>query len=209
MLIQYNRFSEFKLKFLFLIAALIFSQDSQAQSFKGIITGGANACQIDGDGLSGFHKPGYMLGLGVERQLYKRWSVLLGIEFMEKGSRTSSKDSIVYFKWKMQYLDVPLIISFKAHPRFRFQAGITPSILLNEKVDVGFGYQKTSFKDDLFHLLVAPAVEFFPLENVSLLMRYQYSLIRFNSQVQNTIPKFHNLITVGLRFYLGNETTEQ
>ncbi|MDF2457242.1 MAG: hypothetical protein K0R51_3235 [Cytophagaceae bacterium] len=209
MLTHSIRFSEFKVRFLFLICAFTFWQYSQAQSFKGIITGGANACQIDGDGLSGFHKPGDMLGLGVERELHKRWSVILGIEFMEKGSRTSSQDSILYFKWKMQYIDVPLVLSFKAHPRFRFQAGITPSILLNEKIDVGYGYQKTSFKDDPFHLLVAPAVEFFPLDNVSLLLRYQYSLIRFNSQVQNTIPKFHNLITVGLRFYFGNETIEQ
>ncbi len=209
MLIHDIRFVEFKLKFLFFICAFIFYHTSEAQSFKGIITGGANACQIDGDGLSGFNKPGYMFGLGVERELYKRWSVLLGIEFMEKGSRTSSKDSILYFKWKMQYIDVPLILSFKAHPRFRFQAGITPSILVNEKIDVGYGYQKTSFKDDVFHLLVAPAVEFFPLENLSLLLRYQYSLTRFNSQITNTTPKFHNLITVGLRFYFGGEATEQ
>src|SRR4051812_40477875 len=101
---------------------------------------GANACQIDGDKLSGFHKPGYMFGMGVERSIYKRWSVLVGIEFMEKGSRTSSKDSILYFKWKMQYIDIPVVLSFKAHQRFRFQLGITPSVLVNEKIDIGYGY---------------------------------------------------------------------
>jgi len=185
--------------------ALLWCVELQAQTFKGIITAGANACQIDGDGLSGFHKPGYMLGLGVERSIYKRWSASLGIEFMEKGSRTSSKDSVLYFKWKMQYIDFPLILSFKAHSRFRFQLGITPSLLVNERRDDGFGYQKPIVKSDVVHLLIAPAVEFFPVDNVSLLLRYQYSLVRFNSQVQNTIPKFHNLITVGLRFYFGNE----
>jgi hypothetical protein len=199
----------YQVKFFLLIAALIVCGETQAQTFKGIITGGANACQIDGDKLSGFHKPGYMLGLGVERLIYKRWSVLLGIEFMEKGSRTSSKDSILYFKWKMQYIDIPLVVSFRAHQRFRFQAGITPSILVNEKIDVGLGYQTPAFKDDLLNLLIAPAVEFFPLDNVSLVMRYQYSLIRFNSQVPNTIPKFHNLITVGLRFYFGGKNDTQ
>ena len=197
-----------KLNFILIISALLICYKTQAQSFSGIITGGANACQIDGDKLSGFHKPGYMLGLGLERSIYKRWSVLLGIEFMEKGSRTSSKDSVLYFKWKMQYIDIPLVLSFKAHQRFRFQMGITPSVLVNEKIDVGYGYQTPAFKDDLLNVLIAPAVEFFPIDNVSLLMRYQYSLIRFNSQVSNTTPKFHNLITVGLRFYFGEKNTE-
>ena len=198
-----------KLKFILIIGALFMSYEIQAQAFRGIITGGANACQIDGDNLSGFHKPGYMLGIGVERTIYKRWSVLLGIEFMEKGSRTSSKDSIRYFKWKMQYIDIPIILSFKAHQRFRFQLGITPSVLVNEKTDIGYGYQTPPFKDDALNVLMAPAIEFFPLDNVSLLLRYQYSLIRFNSQVQNTTPKFHNLLTVGLRFYFGEKNKAQ
>ncbi len=205
MLLYHSISGTIKLKFFLITCALLFCYEIQAQSFRGIITGGVNACQIDGDKLSGYHKPGYMLGLGVERVLYKRWSVLLGIEFMEKGSRTSSKDSILYFKWKMQYIDIPVVLSFKAHPRFRFQAGITPSILINEKIDIGFGYQTPAVKDDLLNVLIAPAVEFFPLDNVSLLMRYQYSLIRFNSGVPNTVAKFHNLITVGLRFYLGGK----
>jgi hypothetical protein len=199
----------FKLKFFLISCALLLCFEMQAQSFRGIITAGANACQIDGDQLSGFHKPGYMIGLGVERTIYKRWSILVGIEFMEKGSRTSYKDSVLYFKWKMQYMDIPLVLSFKAHQRFRFQVGVTPSILLNEKIDAGYGYQTPAFKDDLLNVLIAPAVEFFPMENVSLLMRYQYSLIRFNSGVPNTTPKFHNLITVGLRFYFGGKSDEQ
>ena len=205
----YSISSTMKLKVFLISCALLCCYKTQAQSFRGIITAGANACQIDGDQLSGFHKPGYMLGMGVERVVYKRWSILLGIEFMEKGSRTSSNDSIVYFKWKMQYIDVPIVLSFKAHQHFRFQAGVTPSILLNEKIDVGNGYQTPAFKDDVLNLLIAPAVEFVPIENVSLLMRYQYSLIRFNSGVPNTIPKFHNLITVGLRIYFGEKNTGQ
>jgi len=198
-----------ELKFILIIGALLLSYEMQAQTFRGIITGGANACQIDGDKLSGFHKPGYMFGVGVERSIYNRWSVLLGIEFMEKGSRTSSKDSVLYFKWKMQYIDIPVVLSFKAHQRFRFQLGITPSVLVNEKIDIGYGYQAPPFKDDAVNVLIAPAVEFFPLDNVSLLLRYQYSLIRFNSQVPDTSPKFHNLITVGLRFYFGEKKEEQ
>ncbi|MBC7485331.1 MAG: outer membrane beta-barrel protein [Cytophagaceae bacterium] len=205
-----HRFISIKtqLKFILIVGAFLMSYQTLAQSFRGIITSGANACQIDGDNLSGFHKPGYMFGIGVERSLYKHWSVLLGIEFMEKGSRTSSKDSVLYFKWKMQYIDIPLVLSFKAHQRFRFQLGITPSVLVNEKIDIGYGYQTPPFKDDAFNVLIAPAVEFFPLDNVSLLLRYQYSMIRFNSQVPNTIPKFHNLITVGLRFYFGEKNED-
>ncbi|HSZ72565.1 MAG TPA: outer membrane beta-barrel protein [Cytophagaceae bacterium] len=187
------------------VSFLFYGKEVKSQSFKGIITVGANACQIDGDRLSGFHKPGYMLGLGVERKLTKRMSLLLGLEFMEKGSKTSSKDSILYFKWKMDYLDIPLVFSWQAHQRFRFQAGITPSVLLNDKIDYGTGFTTPAFQDDRVNLLIAPAVEFFPSENISLLMRYQYSLIRFNSHVPNTVAKYHNLITVGLRFYLGGD----
>ncbi|MDB5273076.1 MAG: hypothetical protein JWO58_1443 [Chitinophagaceae bacterium] len=197
--------STFKLLFFFVTCAFLFLNEVNAQSFKGIITAGANACQIDGDRLSGFHKPGWMLGIGVERVINKRWSVLLGIEFMEKGSRSTSKDSLIYLKWKMDYMDIPLVLSCKVHPRFRFQAGITPSVLLNDKIDGGLGYQAPYQKDDAVNFLIAPAVEFFPADNISLLMRYQYSLVRFNSHATGERAMYHNLITVGLRLYLTGE----
>lgn len=198
-----------KLSIIFITAVIFCSKPLQAQDFKGIATVGINASQIDGDYLSGYHKFGLMVGVGVERKLYKRWSVSLGLEFMEKGSRTSYKDSSIYFKWKLQYLDLPLLFSFKAHQRFRFQLGLTPSILVNEKVDNGNGYYKPAFKDDLFHALISPGVEFSFAENLSLLLRYQYSITPFNSGVSYTVPKFHNLISVGLRYYFIGKHIEQ
>jgi hypothetical protein len=123
---------------------------------------------------------------------------------MEKGSRTAFKDSVNYFKWKMQYIDIPLTLAFKLHERFHFQLGLTPSVLVNDKVDIGLGFRPSDPKNDALHFLFASGIEFFPIPDLALLMRYQYSLTRFNSKVENTTPKFHNLISIGLRYYLKN-----
>jgi opacity protein-like surface antigen len=187
--------------FLFLLI-ISSSLSLHAQQFKGLVNVGINTSQIDGDGLGGFYKSGLMLGGGVALQFHERCRVSVCAEFMGKGSRTAFKDSVNYFRWKMQYIDIPLALSFKLHERFSFQVELTPSVLINDKVDAGLGFQASNPKNDAFHYLAAGGVEFFPIENMSLLMRYQYSLTRFNGGVDNTVPKFHRLISVGLRFYL-------
>lgn len=195
-----------KVRFI-LFFLLIFSLSAvRAQKFTGLVTVGINTSQIDGDGLSGFYKSGLMLGGGVALDLHKRWSVNLSVEFMEKGSRTAFNDSVNYFKWKMQYIDMPLTLNFLANNKFSFLLGLTPSVLINDKVDVGNGYEPSATKNDAVNLLFASGVEFFPKKNIALLMRYQYSMIRFNNKVENTTAKFHNLITIGLRLYLKNQT---
>lgn len=194
-----------KVRFFLFLLFLFFSVSLYAQHFKGFITLGVNASQIDGDRLSGFYKSGLMGGVGVAWQFHDRWNMSIGTEFMEKGSRTAFRDSVNYFKWKMQYIDFPVAMSLKVHPRFSFQVGITSSVLINDKTDTGFGYRSSDPKNDFVHFLIAPGVEFFPIKNIALLMRYQYSITRFNSRVEDTIPKFHNLISIGLRFYVqGN-----
>jgi len=186
----------------FFFLSSILTAQVHAQKFKGLVTLGINTSQIDGDGLSGYYKSGLMLGAGVAIQLHERWSMNVSVEYMGKGSRTAFRDSVNYFKWKMQYIDIPLALSLKVHERFSFQLGLTPSVLVNDKVDGGFGYTASVPKNDPLNLLIAPGFEYFPVKNISFLARYQYSLIRFNSSVSNATAKFHNLISIGLRFYL-------
>ncbi len=190
-----------KVRFFLFLLFLFSTLSLHAQQFKGFVTLGINASQIDGDRLSGFYKSGLMCGGGVAWHFHNRWNVSLSAEFMEKGSRTNFKDSINYFKWKMQYIDFPVVLSLKLHERFSFQVGLTSSVLINDKVDTGYGYRSSDPKNDVLHFLMAPGVEFFPIKNLALVMRYQYSLTRFNSRVENTIPKFHNLISIGVRYY--------
>lgn len=193
------------MKRVFFAICFLIVLNSTAQEFKGVLTVGLNASQIDGDGLSGFHKSGLMLGAGVAWQFHEKLSVNMSLEFMEKGSRTAFKDSLNLFKWKMQYIDIPVAISIRFHERFFAQLGLTPSVLLNDKVDSGLGYVSSNPQNDRFHLLGAVGIEFLLHEKLSLLMRYQYSLMRFNKEVSNTTPKYHNIISIGLRLYLENK----
>ena len=193
------------MKRVFFAICFLIGLNSSAQEFKGILTVGLNASQIDGDGLSGFHKSGLMLGAGVAWQFHEKLSVNMSLEFMEKGSRTAFKDSLNLFKWKMQYIDIPVAIALRFHERFSGHLGLTPSVLLNDKVDNGLGYISSNPQNDRFHFLGALGIEFLLLEKLSLLMRYQYSLMRFNKEVSNTTAKYHNIISIGLRLHLENK----
>lgn len=119
---------------------VFYIQTSIAQQFTGKIIAGINGGQIDGDGLSGFNRPGLLAGFGASFQINQKLSI--GPEFLysPKGAQVTldqiEKGIYPYaLKYKLRYADLPIIVTYKIRPSFRILGGLSFSYLISAEID--------------------------------------------------------------------------
>jgi hypothetical protein len=206
-------------KGLAILLLTFFSLTVQAQRFKGKIIGGINGAQIDGDGFGGFNRGGLLAGFGAAFKIDDHWSI--GPEFLYsgKGSQVTldqvNELGLAPIKYKLNYIEIPVIVSYKVRPSFGALAGLSFNYLLNAKIDPGTNQQEYDamflFKRMDYQVLIGLEYEVF--DNVCLQGRWSYSAISINA-VGPTSPGFptvtgqrgglfNNLLQFSLRFDLN------
>ncbi len=143
----------------FLTLALLFGLISTASfaQFKLGIKGGANIHKLDGKSFKNEFSFGYHLGGFAEIGLGKKFAIQPEVLFSQTNIDTSSSFSDVYdfdniSKVKLSYLQIPLLLNYKANDFVTIQAGPQYSILMdNDKTLVQNG--KEAFKKGDFSLL--------------------------------------------------------
>ena len=128
------------------------------------------------------------------------------------------RNEIIY---KLNYIDVPLIATYKIRDGFRVLGGFSVNYLLVAEIDNGtnLGYvdSRALFEDFDYHVLIGMEYEVF--DNVWLQGRWSYSAISTNKAGPNNVgfPNitgrqggyFNNLLQFSLRFNLKRgEKTE-
>lgn len=76
---------------------------------------GFNTTQIDGDGLSGFHKFGAAAGAGAYIRLPKNLMLNFEILYSQKGSRSSKTEAAQLggdYKLILDYIDIPISLNY-------------------------------------------------------------------------------------------------
>lgn len=92
---------------------LVLSLTCSAQKFKGGITGGISASQIDGDGYGGFNKAGFVLGGFVNTDLSEKWIGQFEINYTQKGSKDPPNHKIGKFNItvvQLDYIEIPVLV---------------------------------------------------------------------------------------------------
>lgn len=121
------------LPFIFLFSfQFILSQEENSQTFRFMLTAGVTASQIHGDNYSGFHKLGGMGGIGVEYQFSKKFASSLGLIFIQKGARKNqnpTKGDYSAYYMNLNYIEVPLIFTYKQKNKFLVDIGISAAYL--------------------------------------------------------------------------------
>lgn len=143
----------------FLTLAIVFGLISSASfaQLKLGIKGGANIHKLDGKSFKDEFSFGYHLGGFAEIGLSNKFSIQPEVLFSQVNIDTSSKFSDVYdfdniSKVKLSYLQIPLLLNYKANQFVTIQAGPQFSILMNNDntlVENG----KDAFKKGDFSLL--------------------------------------------------------
>jgi len=111
---------------------------SQAQGIHLGVKAGANIFKVDGQGYDqGFHF-GYNVGAFANINFTSSWGIQPEVLFNQTNYRTGTQFSSIYpdgindVKGKLNYLSIPLLLSYKPIPLLSLQAGPQFGILLNQ-----------------------------------------------------------------------------
>jgi hypothetical protein len=113
-------------KFFLVVLFSFFINHLYSQQFQGGLFIGLTTTQVSGDQLSGFNKTGFLAGCNVSLPLGKNFDLALEMMYIQKGSRRKPKpdqgDDTAYVM-KVNYVEVPIMLSYTYHKRIKFEAG--------------------------------------------------------------------------------------
>ncbi len=122
---------------LFIAVGLFFVLNGAlAQRFDGGLIAGFNATQVEGDNLSGYHKPGILAGAFVQTDIAPAVVAGMEIKYSQKGSRRKynpKQPDVDKYIMRLDYIDIPLFVGFRTSDKGMVIGGIAPGILLQSK----------------------------------------------------------------------------
>jgi outer membrane protein with beta-barrel domain len=128
-----------KRKAFVLFLPLLFAlAQTQAQGFHIGIKAGANLFKMDGESFDQEYKFGYNVGAFSELNFTSSWGIQPELLFNQTNYRTGTKFSDIYpdgvsdVKGKLNYLSIPVLLSFRPIPLLSLLAGPQFGILLNQ-----------------------------------------------------------------------------
>jgi opacity protein-like surface antigen len=148
--------------------------------FRPYLAAGMNASQVDGDDLAGYTKLGFNGGAGIFIMLPKNFSAGFEIIYSQKGAITTKNNRsplFDYFKLNIDYVDVPLMISYHDKQRAIFSLGVILNNLVRAKEARGSnprGIQPFEYKQ--FALEGMAGISFHFTKNLGINLRFAYSL---------------------------------
>lgn len=140
------------------VVATVLSSVGFAQGFHIGVKGGANIFKVDGKQFEDEYKFGYNLGAFAEIPFGQKFGIQPEVLWNQTNFRTGNEFSNLYdqgvnnFKGKLNYLSIPLLLSFKPSKILTFQAGPQFGILLNKEEDL-FENGREAFKSGDFSML--------------------------------------------------------
>jgi outer membrane protein with beta-barrel domain len=138
---------------------------SYAQGFHLGVKGGANIVKVDGQSFDQEYKFGYLLGAFAELDFTKKWGVQPELLFSQTNYRTASNASTVIpetfndVKGSLNYLSIPILITYRPVPLLSLQAGPQFGILLNHQNDL-VENGKNAFKSGDFSVVGGAQLNF-------------------------------------------------
>lgn len=199
-----------KKRFAFLVLLTGLSVFAFAQDFKGGIFGGINASRIQGDELSGFGKLGLHGGAFVERDIAFSLAWKLELKYSARGVYHYPTDSKPFFLIKhLNYMELPLSISYLYNEKVELELGIAPDVLLSERYEDESGILDPSTFPELrrFGLNGFTGISYYLTERISAGFRFTMSVIPAHSfeyyrPTYFTSGLFHNVISVGMKYHI-------
>lgn len=191
--------------FCLLIPTVIFGQ-----RFNGGILVGLNASQIDGDTWSGYNKAGLLAGAYVFTEFTEKWGGQMELKYSSKGSATS-KDNPNIGKLRFQYIDLPILATFKIMDDLNAQAGISLNYLFKAEQWVG-GWLEL---DEAFHDIettMSVGVNYRFFRKFDLNIRFSYSLFPIRGEITGSSygqgSWFNNYLSFGFYYQIGGQEEE-
>lgn len=187
----------FRMRFsltLFVFLAVTFFSNVYAQGFKAGLIGGLATTQISGDQLSGFNKAGIVAGGFVSTYLSPKFDVQMEIVYFQKGSRKNAdpeNQDYTYYRLRLNYFEVPVLLQWKYSKRFVFEAGPTFGALLSTQEEDEYGEFNTTFPFNKFELGLAGGMNVIIVKGLSFNARYEQSALPVREHVSGQTYRFN------------------
>lgn len=167
--------------FLFAYFSFFFiCSSSIAQRFNAGIIAGFTATQVSGDKLAGYDKPGFQFGALASTALSQKFDVSFQILYTQKGSKRKSRvdqGDFEYYRMRLNYIEVPLMVTYKYSKRFHFESGISFGRLVSSKEEDQYGeiLDRKEFKNYEFGFLAG--MNYMLLDNFYLNLQISNSIL--------------------------------
>jgi hypothetical protein len=154
--------------------------------FRPFVVAGFNAAQVDGDDVAGYTKLGFNGGIGTFIMLPKNFSVGFELIYSQKGAITTKNTrspQFDYYKLNIDYLDVPIMISYHDKERAIFSLGVIVNNLA--RVREQRGYNVGLYPDFTYNQLALEGmanVSFHFSKKFGANLRFAYSLTDIAAQ---------------------------
>ncbi|MBN2668023.1 MAG: PorT family protein [Bacteroidales bacterium] len=188
------------MKHWFLILIIISSLPLFSQGFKAGISAGFVASQVDGDESSGYNKLGFQGGAYTRYLFNDKWSILSEMKFIQKGSKESNEESMVYFSVRLNYVEVPLLLQYTLKEKFHIGAGLSIANLIGATVEDANGKVSQNYLEYTtfdYNLLLNISFQFYKHWIIS--NRFAYSVFPIT---KSSPRQFNNLIGLELKYEL-------
>ncbi|MBS1643508.1 MAG: PorT family protein [Bacteroidetes bacterium] len=198
-----------------------FDKDN-SQIFFGGLVAGANFAQIDGDGFSGYHKPGFVGGGVVYLKPKSLLGFSLGLNYAQKGCKENSPAStsigtaIFRYRVQLNYVQVPLLIHLFRPGRLHYSAGVAYNRLISSQESsedinaIPISANLYPFEKKEWSGIVG--FSYRVVENLFLCGQYEYSLssIRNGTNIPpgyntGTGHEYNNLMTLRLMYLIDRK----
>ncbi len=180
------------LSFLMIVSSL----NLLAQGFKGGVTGGLVVSQVDGDGYGGYNKIGFQGGVYSRYYFGDKLALTAMLRYLPKGSHFGDNKTQTYFKINLNYIDIPITVSYRLFNKIDISAGVSAGVLFKTKVEDPTGrvsaerlfYKKTDIS-------VLAGVSYCITEKVSINVEHMYSILPINTRMSR---QHNNLLIASL-----------
>lgn len=194
------------------------------KQIKGVLIGGMNLTQVDGDECYGFKKFGINAGFGGILPLGHRFSLSVEILYNEKGSyekyppQSDSVKNLPYYSLKWNYLSAPVMVHFEDRNTWTFGLGFSYGRMVGFK-EIEHNVKQNWSRDNITYktkndFSVLADIRFRIWKHLKLNVQYSYSLAKIRTRYFDPNPgsvepwsrnQFNNTITVRLLYYLNEK----
>jgi hypothetical protein len=193
-----------KVRFLVFAVFIISASCIQAQSFHLGIKVGTNLARIDGRAFTEGFEWGYTIGGFAELNINKKWGIQPEVLFNQTNTQTADgfnqiiPDGVSDVSVKMNYLTIPLLLSYKPIPVLSIQVGPQFGILMSTNQTI-VGNGEKAFKNGDISVVGGAQVNLGPFKAGA---RYIYGLSDLNGVNNADTWKNQNIqIYIGFRIF--------
>jgi hypothetical protein len=165
----------------------------QAQAFDGGILAGLSANQIDGDTYGGYNKAGMVAGAWIHTATGRKSTIRMELCYYTKGAAPkASLDEPSYPRWRLAYVDLPLLWERKLSRRVTSQLGLAGGYLMKAEEDLNANgwlpVEDNPFRS--FELSGQAGISILIIEHFHFGLRWSYSLLPVRLNPGNAVRYF-------------------